>query len=163
MTHVGEPGWVRERFASARVGRLATVTPDGRPHVVPVVFVLVHDASGGGHADGHGDMVWTAVDDKPKTTRALARLANIRATPAVSLLVDEYDDDWSRLWWVRLDGTADVLDGADPSAEVPDPDLASVRAALAAKYPPYRLAPPAGPFIRIRPERWVSWAASGVR
>ena len=87
----------RGRFAAARVARLATVTPDGRPHLVPIVFAL------------SGNTVYSAVDSKPKRTTALARLENVRAHPAVSLLVDHYSEDWSALWWVRVDGTARIL------------------------------------------------------
>ena len=76
---------LRERVSSARVGRLATVSPDGRPHVVPVCFARV------------GDELVTAVDAKPKSTAALTRLANVLAHPPVTLLVDHYDDDWSSL------------------------------------------------------------------
>ena len=87
----------RERFAAGRVARLATMSPDSRPHLVPVVFAVV------------GDTVWTAVDAKPKSTRSLRRLANIEANPRVSLLVDHYEEDWSALWWVRVDGKARLV------------------------------------------------------
>ena len=132
--------WAAARFGSARVARLATVTASGRPHVVPVVFVVVED------------LLWTAVDAKSKSTRHLARLANIRANPAVSVLVDHYGEDWSTLWWVRAEGTAQVLEavGGETSLAVP---------ALAAKYPQYAADPPLGPFIRVRLERWRSWSA----
>ena len=83
------------RFASARVARLATVDAGGGPHVVPITFAV------------DGDVIWSAVDDKPKRSRELKRLANIRSNPAVSVLADHYDDDWTRLWWVRADGTAE--------------------------------------------------------
>src|SRR5688500_8117043 len=96
---------MRRRIDEARVGRLATVTPEGAPHVVPCCYVLA------------GETVYSAVDGKPKSTLALRRLANVMAHPATSLLVDHYDDDWSALWWVRLDGSARVLDAtADPAA-----------------------------------------------
>jgi PPOX class probable F420-dependent enzyme len=127
------PATAEPRLAAARVGRLATVTADGRPHVVPVCFAL--DAG----------RIYTAVDAKPKTTQALRRLENVRATGRASLLVDHYEEDWSRLWWVRVDGAAEVL---DPGAG---------RDALAAKYEQYRAAPPAGPVIAISPDRWRSW------
>jgi PPOX class probable F420-dependent enzyme len=127
------------RVAAARVGRLATVTAAGRPHVVPVCFALA------------GGRIYTAVDAKPKTTRALARLDNVQATGRASLLVDHYEEDWSRLWWVRVDGPAEVL----------EPD-AAVLEALAAKYEQYRAAPPAGPAIAIDPQRWRSWVPSGA-
>ncbi len=127
-----------ERLAAARVGRLATVTPDGRPHVVPVCFAL---------HDGH---VYTAVDAKPKATRALQRLENVRAHGRASLLVDHYEDDWTRLWWVRADGAATI--------EESEAGLA----ALAAKYAQYRDQRPDGPLIAIAPERWRSWAATSA-
>jgi PPOX class probable F420-dependent enzyme len=105
---------MRARVAAARVARLATVTADGRPHVVPCCFALA------------ADTVYSAVDAKPKTTLALRRLANVEANPAASLLVDHYDDDWSALWWVRLDGVARVV--ADQA------ERGSAVARLAAKY-----------------------------
>ncbi|WP_433378333.1 TIGR03668 family PPOX class F420-dependent oxidoreductase [Actinoplanes sp. CA-142083] len=123
-----------ELFATARVARLATVTPGGVPHLVPIVFALT------------GDVLHTAVDAKPKRTRDLKRLANIAANPRVSVLADHYDDDWSQLWWVRADGVARVLD-ASP---------AGLRA-LAGRYPQYRENPPPGPFLEITVERWSSW------
>ncbi|MCK6211604.1 TIGR03668 family PPOX class F420-dependent oxidoreductase [Georgenia sp. EYE_87] len=147
----------RARFAAARVGRLATVTPAGDPRVVPVAFALV------------GDVVWTAVDAKPKSTRRLQRLANVAAHPSVSLLVDHYEEDWSALWWVRADGTASVVpvDGsrevrADGTASVVPADATSevhaALAALAAKYPQYA-DPPAGPLIRVAVTTWRAWSA----
>ena len=84
------------RLTAAPVGRLATVTPNGQPHVVPIVFAL---SSG---------RIYTAVDHKPKATSRLQRLINISAEPRVSLLVDHYEEEWSRLWWIRIDGTATV-------------------------------------------------------
>lgn len=132
---------VPPRFTDARVARLATVSADGAPHLVPVVFVVC------------GDTLYTAVDDKPKTTRRLVRLANIAATGRVSLLVDHYDDDWSRLWWVRVDGRAEVLSAdADEARTAID--------ALAAKYRQYRSMRPAGPVIAVRGLRYREWSAS---
>jgi PPOX class probable F420-dependent enzyme len=130
------PAIAEERLALARVGRLATVTAAGRPHVVPVCFALT------------GGRIVTAVDAKPKTTTALARLDNVRATGGASLLVDHYEEDWSRLWWVRVDGAAEVIE-SDAAID-----------ALAAKYEQYRSARPAGPVIAIAPERWRSWVPS---
>ena len=134
--------WTRERFAAATVARLATVTAAGHPHLVPVVFVL------------EGDTVWTAVDHKPKGTRALRRLANIAAHPRVSLLVDHYDDDWSQLWWVRADGDADVV---PVDGEAGATGLSS----LVAKYPQYREHVPVGPLVRITVDTWRAWSADG--
>ncbi len=131
----------RSRFAAARVGRLATVTAQGEPHLVPVVFALVDDVA------------YTAVDAKPKTTMALQRLANIAATGRASLLVDEYREDWSGLWWVRFDGSAQVL--ALDSSEV-----RIALEALTRKYPQYVGHPPTGPVIAVRLTRWRSWEAT---
>ena len=128
---------MRALVAAARVGRLATVTPDGRPHVVPCCFALV------------GEVIYSAVDGKPKSTLALQRLANVVAHPAASLLVDHYDDDWSTLWWVRVDGAARVVD--DPA----EGDVALPH--LAARYPQYRDVPPPGDVLAIDATRWRSW------
>jgi PPOX class probable F420-dependent enzyme len=129
----------RVRFAAARVARLATVRPDGAPHLVPVVFV------------SEGDTVWLVVDEKPKRHRRLQRLVNIREEPRVSLLVDEYDEDWSHLWWVRADGRARIIDGG----------LEFERAAglLLRKYPQERPQPPKGPALAVDVERWRRWPA----
>lgn len=128
----------RERFAAAPVARLATVRPDGRPHVVPVVFALV------------GDVVWTAVDAKPKSTRQLQRLRNIEAHPEVSVIVDHYEADWARLWWVRVEGRAVVRQLDDDDAEL-------ALWALTEKYEQYEREPPPGPLIRIEALAWRSW------
>ena len=128
----------RARFGGARVARLATVRPDGRPHIVPVVFALVDE------------VVYTAVDAKPKSTTALRRLANIAANPAVSVLVDHYADNWTQLWWVRADGTAQVAGAADH-------DLA-VRS-LTERYPQYVSEPPPGPVLAIHVATWTGWQA----
>jgi PPOX class probable F420-dependent enzyme len=130
------PDTAEARLAVARVGRLATVTADGRPHVVPVCFVL------------DGGRVYSAVDAKPKATTALTRLDNVRATGRASLLVDHYEEDWAGLWWVRVDGAAEVLQ-SEPAVD-----------ALARKYPQYRDERPAGPLVAITPDRWRSWAAT---
>jgi PPOX class probable F420-dependent enzyme len=132
----------RELFAAARVARLATVTADGRPHAVPIVFAL------------DGDVLYTAVDAKPKSTTALRRLANIAANPSVAVLADHYADDWTQLWWVRADGAARIIAGADADAGLQ---------LLTDRYPQYRSAPPPGPVIAIRVERWTGWQAAGYR
>ena len=133
----------RSRFAAARVARLATTGADRRPHLVPVVFALA------------GETLYTAVDDvKPKATQRLRRLRNIAENPAVALLADHYDDDWSALWWVRADGTARV-------AKPEDPEAGRARALLGERYPQYRAAPPPGPVIVVVVERWTGWAAAG--
>jgi PPOX class probable F420-dependent enzyme len=128
---------MRSRVAAAEVGRLATVTTDGRPHLVPCCFVL------------HDDTIYSAVDHKPKSTQHLRRLTNLRANPNATLLVDHYADDWSTLWWVRADGTGRILDAG--------PDLAAAIALLVAKYHQYRDEPPAGPVIAIDVNTWRAW------
>lgn len=128
-------------FAAARIARLATVDETGRPHLVPVVFAV------------DGSRIVTAVDHKPKRTTALRRLANIRANPAVSLLVDHYDDeDWTALWWVRADGRALVLDATDETARA-GIDL------LTRRYGQYRERPPGGPVVVVDVDRWSTWSA----
>lgn len=122
------------------MARLATVGRDGRPHIVPVTFA----------ADG--DVIYSAVDAKPKSSTRLRRLANIAAQPRVALLADHYEDEWDRLWWARADGTATVLAGAAGMAEPLE--------LLARRYPQYRLTPPGGPVIRVLAERWTGWAGS---
>ncbi|NIH83425.1 TIGR03668 family PPOX class F420-dependent oxidoreductase [Amycolatopsis granulosa] len=132
-----DPRDARDRFATARVARLATVSAAGRPHLVPVTFAV------------SGDEIVFAVDHKPKTTTALRRLANIAAHPAVSFLADAYDEDWTRLWWSRADGTATVVESA--------PDAVGL---LRAKYEQYARKPPAGPVVITRVTRWSGWAGS---
>lgn len=129
----------RELFASARVARLATADASGQPHLVPLVFALA------------GDSIFSAVDAKPKRTRALRRLSNIAANPQVALLADHYDDaDWEALWWVRAEGEARVLEGDDAA-----PGLAL----LAERYAQYRAEPPAGPLLAVAVTRWSGWHA----
>jgi PPOX class probable F420-dependent enzyme len=125
----------RARFAGARVARLATVSAEGVPHLVPVTFAVL------------GERVVFAVDDKPKSTTRLRRLDNIAARPRVCLLVDVYDDDWTRLWWVRADGTATV--------RATDADAVD---ALAARYPAYVERRPAGPVVSIEVDTWTGWS-----
>lgn len=136
----------RERFAAARVARLATADAAGTPHLVPVVFAV------------DGDTVALAVDHKPKRTTRLKRLANIEANPAVCLLADHYDEDWDVLWWARADGTARVL----PPAGGPGGGSAAAAglvALLTAKYGQYTGRPPAGPVVEISVRRWSGWRA----
>ena len=136
----------RARFAAARVARLATVTPDGRPHLVPIVFALVR----GGTGDA-GDVVYSAVDGKPKRSQALQRLANVQAVPDAVLLADHYADDWTELWWVRADGRGRVL---DPEAV----EARSAVAALGERYPQHREQQPTGPVLAVDVERWTGWS-----
>jgi PPOX class probable F420-dependent enzyme len=123
------------------VVRLATVSPAGRPHIVPITFAL------------DGNRLYSAVDFKPKTTARLQRLRNIRADPHVSVLADHYSRDWARLWWVRADGQAAVLD--EPG------EMAGPLRLLAQRYEQYRERPPAGPVICVLVRHWTGWAASG--
>jgi PPOX class probable F420-dependent enzyme len=127
------------RVASERVGLLATVRPDGRPHVVATVFATV------------GDAVVTAIDWKPKGERRLQRLVNIEANPAVSFMVHHYSEDWDQLWWARVDGNAGIHRGGEAW------NIAI--AALREKYPQYRERPPEGEVIWITPTRVSSWAS----
>ena len=131
-------GEARERLAGARVARLATAGADGRPHVVPCTFAVLGE-----------DTIVSAVDHKPKRTTALRRLANIAANPRVAVLADHYEDDWDALWWVRVDGSATVID--EPTA--------AILAPLVAKYSAYATRPPEGPAIVVTLERWRGWSA----
>ncbi len=128
---------MRRRFGAARVGRLATVRSDGRPHLVPCCFALT------------GSVVYSAVDGKPKSTLALRRLANLRSEPRASLLVDHYSDNWSTLWWVRVDGDGRVLDDGPERADAID--------LLMLKYPVYEVDRPPGAVIAIDLTTWSSW------
>jgi PPOX class probable F420-dependent enzyme len=128
----------RERVDAAPVARLATVRPDGRPHLVPVTFAIAAP-----------DLIVTAVDHKPKRSTDLQRLRNIEANPEVSLLVDHYDDDWTALWWVRIDGTARVVRE--------EPERTGLAGALARRYDAYLDRPPAGPVIAMAVHTVTSW------
>lgn len=97
-----------------------------------------------------GGTLYTAVDEKPKRSRRLARLADIEADPRVEVLIDRYDDDWARLWWVRLRGTARIVERDERALEL-----------LQAKYPQYRERPPQGPFVVVDIEDRAAWSASG--
>lgn len=130
---------MRRLVSDARVGHLATVSDDGTPHLVPVCFSLL------------ADVVYSGVDHKPKSSRALRRVANLRATGVGCLLVDVYDEDWSRLWWVRLDGRGRLV-------EEPEERVTALRS-LTAKYRQYAERPPAGPFIALEVTRFSGWRA----
>ncbi len=132
-------------FARSPVARLATSSPDGEPHLVPVVFAFDEDSP-----DGR-DVVYTAIDAKPKSTLRLRRLANIAGNARVSLLVDHYADDWTQLWWVRADGDAAVhYDGEA---------MHTAYRMLRAKYLQYQSVSLNGPVIAITVHRWSSWHA----
>jgi PPOX class probable F420-dependent enzyme len=129
----------RERFAAARVARLATANAAGRPHLVPVVFAV------------RGDVVYSVVDAKPKRTTQLRRLRNVAENPLVALLADHYDDsDWDALWWVRAEGLARVLDPAV------DDEAARAVELLRARYPQQRAV---GAVLAVDVQRWSGWSA----
>jgi PPOX class probable F420-dependent enzyme len=127
------------RLASARVARLATIDPDGRPHLVPIVFAI------------EDETLYTAVDRKRKRSQRLRRIENARARPDVTVLVDHYEEDWPRLWWIRLRGRARVLDRGE------ERDRAF--ALLSEKYPQYRDQPPDGPMLAVDIVEVREWAS----
>jgi PPOX class probable F420-dependent enzyme len=130
----------RARLGGARVARLATVGLDGQPHVVPVTFAV------------DGDLIYTAADHKPKRTFNLRRMRNIRENPRVALLADQYSEDWAALWWVRVDGSASIVEHGQAAQHPID--------ALTQRYEQYRRHRPAGPVIIIRADRWTGWSAA---
>lgn len=119
---------------------MATVRPDGRPHVVPIAFAVT------------GETIVSMVDQKPKTTSRLQRLANIEAQQFVSVLADVWSEDWARLRWVRVDGSAVIHREGET--------WRNARKALVAKYPQYGVHPPEGPAIVISIDRVTSWAST---
>jgi PPOX class probable F420-dependent enzyme len=125
----------------ARVARLATASAAGEPHLIPVCFVF------------DGSAFYTAVDAKPKRVMPsrLRRVQNIRDNPKVALLLDHYEEDWSRLRYLLVRGRAEILEGGTDHAEAV--------ALLCEKYPQYRAMPgfSEGPVIRLIPERVVGW------
>jgi len=127
------------RLTAARVARLATIDPDGRPHLVPIVFAI------------DGETVYSAVDRKPKRSTTLRRIENARSRPDVTILVDQYEDDWSRLWWIRLRGRARVLDDGDERERALE--------LLRAKYLQYREEPPDGPVLAVDVSEVREWSA----
>jgi PPOX class probable F420-dependent enzyme len=129
----------RALVAASQVARLATVRPDGRPHLVPIVFALDHDT------------LYSAVDAKRKRSTKLERIENARRNPDVAVLVDRYADDWNELWWVRLDGRARVLDGGEEAEHAIE--------LLRAKYAQYRATPPGPPVLAVDVVTWRRWAA----
>lgn len=130
---------MRRLVTGSRVARLATIDPDGRPHVVPLVFAV------------DGDVLYSSIDDKPKRTLRVRRLANIQANPdLVTVLVDHYEEDWPSVWWVRLRGTGRVLEGG--------PERDRGLGLLAEKYPQYRDMPPQGAVIALDVAEWRGWS-----
>ncbi len=130
----------RARFATATVARLGTADAQGRPHVVVVTFAV------------DGDIIYTAVDQKPKSGTNLKRLRNVAGNPRVTMLADHYSDDWDALWWARADGRAEILGDQER--------MAAPLTLLATRYWQYRQAPPTGPVIAVTVERWSGWAAA---
>ena len=126
-----------QRFAASRVAHLSTVDNSGTPHLVPITFAA------------SSSTIVIAIDHKPKRGNDLKRLRNIEANPAVCLLADHYDEDWTRLWWVRADGIATILRGDDMTEPIDR---------LVAKYPQYGEIRPAGPVISVEVHRWTGWA-----
>jgi len=110
------------------------------PHLVPVVFAA---------PDVRNDLIYTAVDAKPKSTQRLRRLINIERNPSVSLLVDHYVDDWTQLWWVRADGTATIHHSGV--------EMATGYALLRRKYAQYERLALDGPVVTIEVRHWASW------
>lgn len=133
-------GWALELLERSRVARLGLLDSDGRPRVLPITFALA------------GGLIWTAIDSKPKRRgREPARLGFLRRCPEVAVSVDRYEDDWSRLAWVQVLGTA-AIHGVE--------DAGGALGALVEKYEPYRDEPPPGPLIAIEPRRALAWRAS---
>jgi PPOX class probable F420-dependent enzyme len=131
---------MRRRLSEARVAHLATADAQGLPHIVPIVFAH------------HDEDLYFVVDEKPKRTRNLKRLRNIAGNPRVSVLVDHYEDDWTRLWWVRVDGVANVIAHETDARRAID--------LLVAKYPQYAEERPQGPVVAISVETMTGWEAS---
>ena len=124
----------RETFAKARVARLATLTPHGAPHIVPICFAV------------DGDVIYSAIDHKPKRTPHPRRLRNINRDARVAVLADHYDDHWENLWWVRADGRGRVVSAGEQAI-----------ALLARRYAQYRERPPRGEMIVIEVASWSGW------
>ena len=141
-----DPAEATRRLTASKVGSIATVRPDGSPHVVPLVFAVSQSRD--------GLVIYWCVDDKPKRSRELQRLVNIRAHPAVEIEVNRYDDDWTQLWWVRASGIAREVTSID--------ERERALAALATKYAPYTAHPPSGRVVAIQVERVAGWAAGAM-
>ncbi len=135
MTLEQLPEWARGMLEGARVARLALLDEEDLPRVLPVTFALWEGA------------VWIAIDNKPKRPGEPARVRRLRRRPEAALLVDRYDDDWSRLAWVELRGAVSVL------------PLGPALDALTEKYPQYRRDRPPGPLLRLEPHSSTCWRA----
>jgi PPOX class probable F420-dependent enzyme len=130
------PDWALELLREARVGRLGLLDDSDRPRVLPVTFAL---------AEG---VIWGAIDWKPKRSPEPARVRYLRRRPQAALTIDRYEEDWARLAWVQVLGKVEVLDSGGLDA-------------LREKYAQYRERPPAGPFLKLVPERALGWRAEG--
>jgi PPOX class probable F420-dependent enzyme len=130
-------GEARARFATVPVAHLGTADGRGRPHVVVVTFAV------------DGDMIYTSVDQKPKSTTALKRLRNVAENPWVTMLADQYGDDWDTIWWARADGRAAILTGRE--------ETAGPLRLLVSRYRQYREEPPMGPVLAVTVQRWSGW------
>ena len=135
------PDEARTRFAAEPVAHLATLDAQGYPHIVPITFAI------------DGSRIVSAVDGKPKRGGRLHRLENIEANPRVSLLVDHYHQDWARLWWVRADGNARIVEA--------DSELTRILDLLRERYYQYQRVELTGPAIVVEVESWSGWAAAG--
>jgi PPOX class probable F420-dependent enzyme len=135
MTLEELPAWAGELLSSARVARFALLDERDLPRVLPVVFAVWEGA------------VWSAIDQKPKRSAEPARVRRLRRRPEAALLVDRYDEDWSRLAWLELRGLVSV----EPLGPALD--------ALEARYPQYRSEPPPGPLLRLEVREAVWWRA----
>jgi len=140
MTLAQLPAWAREMLGAARVGRLGLLDEDDLPRVLPVTFTVWEEC------------IWSAIDHKPKRPGVPARVGRLRRRPDAALLVDRYDDDWSRLAWVEVRGAVSIL-APHEAPEALD--------ALVAKYPQYAARRPQGPLLRLAPERFACWRAAG--
>jgi PPOX class probable F420-dependent enzyme len=130
---------MRRLVASARSARVGTVDPDGRPNLVPIVFVV------------EDDTLYSSVDAKPKESPQLRRLANVRDRPErIAVLVDHYEEDWPTLWWVRLRGRGRVL--------TEGPERERALELLREKYPQYRDMPPQGDVLAVDVAEWRGWS-----
>ena len=132
---------MRRLVSEAGVARLGTIDPDGTPNLIPFCFAL------------EGDTLYSGVDQKPKTTKRLRRLENIRRDPRVMVLVDHYEDDWDRAWWVRLRGRGRVLSSEESERG---------KALLIAKYPQYIEDPPEENLLAIEIDEWLGWSMSSL-
>jgi PPOX class probable F420-dependent enzyme len=132
---------IRAKLETARIARLATMDAERGPHVVPICFAC------------YGSVFYSAIDRKPKRVAPsrLERLKNIQETPQVALLVDHYDEDWTRLWYVLVRGEAELVSA---SAE-----RKRAIQCLRAKYPQYNVDMLAddAPVLRITPVRITAW------